>query len=92
MIKFRLEIQNPWSKNLFKDLGSISGKLSKNKGWEIQHTFCDGSILDGVIDWTRRCDHAGLEIGIGLIGYGINFRIYDTRHWNQDENRWKTYD
>lgn len=88
MIKIRLEIQNPWSKDLFKDLGSVSGRLTKNKSWELQHTFYDGMLLDNAVEWTRRCDHAGIEIVLGLLGYGIHFRIYDNRHWDYARGQW----
>jgi len=27
-----------------------------------------------------------------VLGYGIHFRIYDTRHWNPDTNQYEEYD
>ncbi len=92
MIKIRLEIQNPWSKDLFKDIGSVSGKLTKNKSWELQHTFYDGMLLDCTLECTRQRDHAGLEIVLGVLTYGVHFRIYDNRHWDYEHNNWKEYD
>jgi hypothetical protein len=41
-------------------------------------------ILDIDIGWTRDRDHAGLVIGFALLGYGVLFRIYDTRHWDYE--------
>jgi hypothetical protein len=28
----------------------------------------------------------------GLFGYALEFSVYDTRHWNHQENRWEIYD
>lgn len=92
MINFHLEISNPFSKNRFKDLGSLHGKISKNKFWELQHTFYDGTILESTFKFSTKGDHAGLEIVLGVITYGIHFRIYDTRHWDYETNRWYIYD
>ena len=92
MIKFRLEIQNPWAKDRFKNLGCISGKIFKNKAWELEHTFYDGLILDCSFEFTRKMDHAGLELGLGILGYGISFHLYDIRHWNNETNDWVKYD
>lgn len=88
MINLRFELQNPWTRDRFKNLGSIFGKLTKNKGWELQHTFYDGMLIDITAEWTRRRDHAGLEIVFGLLGYGIHFRIYDNRHWDYARGQW----
>jgi hypothetical protein len=88
MINFRLEIRNPWSKDRFKNLGSISGRISKNKAWELEHTFYDGMLLDFDFNFTTRKDHAGLDIVLGLLTYGIHFQIYDTRHWDYENQKW----
>lgn len=91
MIDLRFEIKNPWTKNRFKNLGSISGRITKNKSWGLQHTFFDGTILDIEFRFTNKQDHAGLEIVLGILGYGIHFNIYDNRHWDYENNRWAVY-
>ena len=48
-------------------------------------------LVDADVRWTRCQDHAGIEIGIGIFGYGVSFRMYDTRHWDYDKNTWSTY-
>lgn len=88
----RLELTNPWSKDRFKNLGCIFGKISKNLAWELEHTFYDGTILDFSFTVSRQEDHAGLEIVLGLLTYGIHFKIYDTRHWDHENNRWYIYE
>jgi len=92
MINLRFELQNPWSKDRFKNLGCIYGRITKNKAWELEHTFYDGMLIDMDFKITRRCDHAGLSLVFGLFGYAIHFSIHDTRHWNYEENRWYIYD
>ncbi len=91
MIKIRIEIKNPWDKDRFLNLGCLFGRLTKNKSWELQHTIYDGTLFDFTFEWTRRGDHAGLEVVLGIFTYGVHFRIYDHRHWDYDTNTWKDY-
>lgn len=91
MITLRLEIRNPWSRDIFKNLGSVSGRISTNKAWELEHTFYDGVVFDIDCRLTTRQDHAGLELVLGILGYGVAFRIYDRRHWDYENSRWTVY-
>lgn len=88
MINLRFELKNPWSKDRFKNLGCIHGRLSKYKSWELEHTFFDGLLADFEFKFTTKEDHAGLSLILGIVGYAIHLSIYDTRHWNYDEGRW----
>ena len=92
MINFRLEIANPWSWDYFRNLGCLHGHISKNKSWELEHTYYSGQLLDAEFKFNTKGDHAGLEIVLGILGYGIAFRIYDNRHWDHELNSWKQYD
>lgn len=40
------------------------------------------------IHLTRHEDHAGFKFELTLFGFTMMFEIYDTRHWNDDEDRW----
>jgi hypothetical protein len=92
ILNIRIELSNPFDRwELFKNLGSISGRLTKNKAWELEHTFYTGQLADIDIRLSRQTDHAGLEIVLGIFCYGVSFRIYDTRHWNYDTNNWEEY-
>lgn len=91
MINLHVEIQNPWTKDRFKNLGSLHGKISKHKAWELEHTFYDGMLLDLNLKFTTKGDHAGLNIELGLLGYSIHFTVYDTRHWDYEKNTWVKY-
>lgn len=88
MINLRFELKNPWSKDRFKNLGSISGRITKNKSWELEHTFFDGTIFDVEFKFTAKKDHAGLETVFGILGYAVHFHIYDNRHWDNENNCW----
>jgi hypothetical protein len=92
MIKLRLEIRNPWSKDRFKNLGCVFGKITKHTAWELEHTFYDGMLVDLDFEFTTKQDHAGIRFSLGVFGYAVGFSIYDTRHWDQENNCWKKYD
>ena len=93
LYNLRLEISNPFdSWDYFKNLGCAHGVFGKHTAWELEHTYYSPLLLDVETKWSFKTDHAGLSIGIGLLGYGISFRIYDTRHWNYETNSWETYE
>ena len=90
IFSLRTQIHLPFDH--FKNLGCISGRLSKHTAWELEHTYYSGSLLDIDTSLGIREDHAGFEITLGLFGYGVHFHIYDTRHWNCETNKWEVYD
>jgi len=90
IVSLRMQISLPFDH--FNNLGSVHGRIGKNTAWELEHTQYSGSLFDIDFSWSIREDHAGLEIGIGLFGYGVGFRIYDTRHWDNETNSWKKYE
>jgi len=92
IVNLRFELANPFDRwEYFNGLGCLSGRLTKYKAWELEHSFYTGLVADIELRWTRRMDHAGFELGIGLFGYGVSFRIYDTRHWDDYHNKWEEY-
>ena len=88
---FNLQTQIYLPFDHFKNLGCISGRISANKAWELEHTYYSGSLLDVDISLSVREHHAGFEITVGLFGYGIHFHIYDTRHWNYEKDCYETH-
>ena len=92
MINFRLEIASPCTWDYFRSLGCLHGRISKTKAWELEHNYYSGMLLDAELKLTTKGDHAGLQAMIGVLGYGIAFRIYDTRHWDYETNTWVNYD
>ena len=90
LIHLRFNLATPWE--LFKNLGSLHGRLGRHRAWELEHTYYAGSLVDVEFAVSTGEDHAGLELCLGLLGYGIGFRVYDTRHWNTTLNTWVAYD
>ena len=66
--------------------------LSPNKAMEIQvgrfapapYFFC----LE--MGWDRQCDHAGPSFEVGVWGFHLMIKGYDTRHWDHGNKRWET--
>lgn len=80
--------------NKWESLFSKSGKTRwPNKAWEIEgQNFGWGDLLAFEFTWNRKCDHAGVSLKLGLFGYQIEGRFYDTRHWDYDTNDYQVYD
>jgi hypothetical protein len=86
-----LSISLPWpfacSESL-RTLYNSYGKLGKNKGWELDIArYHWTEIFKFAVNQTFCCDHAGFVIEACLFGFDLEFRIYDGRHWNYQENR-----
>lgn len=85
MIHLIFNIRNPWS-NRFENIKSWHGSTPfKHKYWELQ-IYKSSDILDFNLNITVRQSHSGVRVCFGLIGYNIDFDVYDHRHWNNDTN------
>jgi len=43
--------------------------------------------------WTRKRDHAGPSFTFGIRGlFWMNLNIHDHRHWDTENDTWKSYD
>jgi hypothetical protein len=92
IINLRFELKNPFDRwEFFRSLGCVHGRLGQHSAWEIQHSYYSPLLVDCELRWSRCTDHAGIEFSIGVLGYGVQFRTYDTRHWNYDKNRWEEW-
>jgi hypothetical protein len=92
MIQFNFEIENPYSKNDFRNIWDKSGIIFKYKAWEVQLYKNSDSIIGlGFKLSFRGRDHAGLQINLGLFGYRFDMMIYDTRHWDYKNDMWAVY-
>jgi hypothetical protein len=80
--------------NKWEHLFSKHGKTRwPNKAWEIEgQNFGWGDLFTFEFTWTRKCDHAGVSLKLGLFGYQVEGRFYDSRHWDEDTNDYKVYD
>jgi hypothetical protein len=41
-----------------------------------------------MFSWSRKVDHAGLSIDLELFKFDFGLKIYDGRHWNEEEDRY----
>jgi len=90
MINLKFELTNPWT-DRFESIQCWVGVTPfKHKFWEVQIMKTDDIVSFDLRVTTRR-DHAGAELWLGLLGYSINFNVYDNRHWNHSEGRWMIY-
>ena len=87
MITFSVVKSNP--KENFNDIFSFTGKVAKNKYWEFESYYYDWYWVEVEFDWKwSGYDHAGPKLSIGLFGFYIQFRFYDSRHWDEQTHNW----
>jgi hypothetical protein len=97
-IGFRFEMEYPGfliklPQKIVESLSWISSSTTKsNKGCEIE--INPNYILKTgfSIHQSMHCDHAGLSFEIHCIFISIIINIYDSRHWDYDNNRWQEWD
>ncbi len=69
-------------------------RIASHKYFELQISKfgCDSIIeFDLDLNW-RGHDHAGPRVEISVLGFFFSAKIYDSRHWDYDKNRWSSYD
>jgi hypothetical protein len=91
MINLAFGLANPFSKR-FSIVYEKSGKTwIPYKFWEF-NVYKTNIIIDFRIRYIIREDHAGLEIILGLLGWSVEYRFYDSRHWDYENNCWEVYE
>ena len=89
MIYSKFSIDNPWNQDDFRHLIAWSGRLFKNKAWELEVMLHRNELLLAELKLSfRGQDHAGLRIELGLLGFVVSFQLYDCRHWDYNKNQW----
>lgn len=85
MINLSIRLSNPFSDRW----GCIVTKsfLFGKKGLEL-NAYKTNTIVNADLRVSTRCDHAGLHLMLGLLGYEAELHYYDTRHWDYEKNRW----
>jgi hypothetical protein len=82
LFELRAQLTNPFVTDYFKNLGSIWGSIGQSWAWELEHCFYPRALVDIDISVKVKEDHQGVDFTAGVLGYGIHFHIYDTRHYN----------
>lgn len=91
MINIQLGITNPWYTENFENLFNRSGLIGKHKAWEFEVTRYSYDFAKISFRWTFRKDHAGPSLELCLLGYSVQFQIYDGRHWDYENGCWEVY-
>lgn len=90
MFNLKFNLTNPWWDRFETVYWTAGGTPFEHKFYEVQVMKSD-DIVAFDLRVTTRCDHAGIDLWLGLFGYSINLNFYDNRHWNSQEGRWVIY-
>lgn len=90
MIDFNFSLRNPFS-DRWSPMYNFDKRIGKHKALEVE-ILKDSTIVSFGFRFTAMQDHAGVNLSIGLLGYFAMFNFYDTRHWDEKNNTWKSYD
>ena len=92
MIYLNFTIYKPSWWNRFENVKTWSGPtVIPNKYWEVE-IVKHRNLIRFEFEWSIKQDHAGINLELGLFGYEISFRVYDSRHWDTITNTWRQYD
>ena len=90
MININFLISNQYS-NRWGSVWSKSGKPKNHKAWELAF-YKTNKFIEVCFCLNFNCDHAGLQTNFSLFGYTVEYSLYDTRHWDYDNDKWEVYD
>lgn len=80
MINIDIRLENPF-KHRWNPIKAWFGKIAQHVAYEL-NMFKSNTIINVYVRTQVRGDHKGIYIILGLLGYDIEFNIYDTRHEN----------
>jgi hypothetical protein len=84
MINVNFNIRIPGS-NRFHNIRTWHGSLpAAYKHWELQ-IYLSADIIDVGVAITAKQSHSGVRLCLGLLGFNMDFNVYDTRHWMDDK-------
>jgi hypothetical protein len=84
MINVNFNIRVPGS-NRFRNIRNWNGPLPiAHKHWELQ-IYLSADVIDIAVDITTKQSHSGVRLCLGLLGFNIDFNVYDIRHWAADK-------
>jgi hypothetical protein len=86
---FGFSFSLPFWNKVFDNLSCLHGRYAKEVAWELNTYLVGGDEFIKIeTNLTTKCDHAGLYLWFALFGLAIEYRIYDTRHWNYCKDCW----
>ena len=75
MIYFYFTVNSPLKYDYFKNLGNLHGNVTKNLTWELEHCYYAKELFELQLQ-----TQGTFRIAIGILGYGIDFKIYKNDH------------
>jgi hypothetical protein len=78
MINFSFRISNPFN-NEFKIIWHKFAKFNDKFGWESQLNKCN-VLASFNFEIRTNCDHAGVHLSTGLLGFETSIDIYSFAH------------
>lgn len=96
-IGFSINLPWGWAKNRKSVTWFDSwahGQISENKAWEWQTGYFGWTtVFDLDLDLIPTGgDHAGIGISLTILGFMIDAKVYDRRHWDEEAGTWEKYD
>lgn len=98
MIELKFGMANPWPFSIGEDQPALflrHWRLSTHKNFEIQlaHWSRKSEFFRIWIDAPLRGrHHAGLNLEIGILGLDLMLNLYDSRHWDYENEVWEKYE
>lgn len=89
MINIWVAFRNPFPVQPFRAVWLKEKSITQHKTMEVQISRYAFNWLELQLDlnW-QGTDHAGPWFMIGLMGWQLDIRMYDRRHWNHETNSW----
>lgn len=95
-IGINLSLPYGWAKNRpMKWFSTYAHKnLSENKSFEWQTDYFGWSNLFSLsLDLIPTgSDHASVGFSLTILGFMVDCKVYDSRHWDHETNTWEKYD
>ena len=94
MFRASLHIINPWAKdgeNSFRNFFCAEDSITTNKNYCLEFMYHNRDLFEFTLDlkW-RGQDHAGPDLMISFLTFGMHASLYDRRHWNDETDNWYT--
>ena len=91
MINLSFTLSNPFSSRYSSVYEKSGNTWMPHKFWEFG-IYKNSAIIGFAFDLTMRQDHAGFGFSFELFGWRVDYRFYDSRHWNDETDCWEVYE
>lgn len=90
---FSISLRNPFAEWKWKSIFEREevSRRNPNKTWGIELRRGGVNLVHADVNYSTRCDHAGLNVLVELFGYCVDFKYVDRRHWDYERNCFADY-